>query len=69
MRIKTIAPWHLVIFLSFFLSLIERSEQWCLKKQVSDSDDILSIDFSPDGTMFVTGSKSKYMRVWSMLTF
>jgi hypothetical protein len=56
---------HFFVILTFFYLLNDSVYSWCLKSQVADAMNITDIDFSKDGTRFVTGSNSKRVIIWN----
>ncbi len=59
---------NLIIFLFLIFFFIQNSSEWCLKSQFADGLQINDIDFSRDGTKFITGSNSKRVIVWNSST-
>lgn len=45
--------------------LLYQAYSWCFKTHFAESQQINSIDFSPDRTMVVTGSDSKMAIIWN----
>jgi WD40 repeat protein len=60
---------HGLFFLGILVAiLIERVSNWCLKGQLADSGQINFIDWSRDGTKFVTASQSGRVVVYNAST-
>lgn len=63
--IKNLRLFYLVIVITI---LVERVNSWCLKTQLADSGQINFIDWSRDGTKFVTASQTGRVVVYDART-
>ena len=59
---------HFFIILTLFSLLFDNINCWCLKTQVADGYSVNDIDFSNDGSKFVTASNNSRVIVWNTTT-